>query len=178
MRLAFWDVGDRFNLSEIQPVAFADALRGHRQPNSAISSLLREFCRGDIFDFFNTIGAKRTYTKPVTSAECHEWALATCSNDFRSILPRFTPEAMKANQVLVDRLGRIAKMKNATPAQIAIAWLLGQKPWIVPIPGTTKLHRPEEKRCLVARPISIIGARSPNTHTWPGRRKSVSVRVS
>jgi hypothetical protein len=74
---------------------------------------------------------------------------------------------MKANQVLVDRLGRIAKKKNATPAQIAIAWLLGQKPWIVPIPGTTKLHRPEEKRCLAARPISIIGARSPNTHTWP-----------
>ncbi len=66
------------------------------------------------------------------------------SNDFRSILPRFTPEAMKANQALVDLLGRIAKKKNATPAQIAIAWLLGQKPWIVPIPGTTKLHRLEE----------------------------------
>jgi aryl-alcohol dehydrogenase-like predicted oxidoreductase len=56
------------------------------------------------------------------------------SNDFRSILPRFTPEAMKANQALVDLPGRIAKKKNATPAQIAIAWLLGQKPWIVPIP--------------------------------------------
>jgi aryl-alcohol dehydrogenase-like predicted oxidoreductase len=66
------------------------------------------------------------------------------SNDFRSILPRFTPEAMNANQALVDLLGRIAKNKNATPAQIAIAWLLGQKPWIVPIPGTTKLHRLEE----------------------------------
>ena len=66
------------------------------------------------------------------------------SNDFRSILPRFTPEAMKANQALVDLLGRIAKKKNATSAQIAIAWLLGQKPWIVPIPGTTKLHRLEE----------------------------------
>jgi aryl-alcohol dehydrogenase-like predicted oxidoreductase len=66
------------------------------------------------------------------------------SNDFRSILPRFTPEAMKANQALVDLLGRIAKKKIATPAQIAIAWLLGQKPWIVPIPGTTKLHRLEE----------------------------------
>src|SRR5713226_6967390 len=66
------------------------------------------------------------------------------SNDFRSILPRFTPEAMKANQALVDLLGRIAKNTNATPAQIAIAWLLGQKPWIVPIPGTTKLHRLEE----------------------------------
>jgi aryl-alcohol dehydrogenase-like predicted oxidoreductase len=66
------------------------------------------------------------------------------SNDFRSILPRFTPEAMKANQALVDLLGKIAKKKTATPAQIAIAWLLGQKPWIVPIPGTTKLHRLEE----------------------------------
>src|SRR6202023_2583201 len=66
------------------------------------------------------------------------------SNDFRSILPRFTPEAMKANKALVNLLGRIAKKKNSTPAQIAIAWLLGQKPWIVPIPGTTKLHRLEE----------------------------------
>jgi aryl-alcohol dehydrogenase-like predicted oxidoreductase len=66
------------------------------------------------------------------------------SNDFRSTLPRFTPEAMKANQVLVDLMGRIAARKNATPAQIALAWLLAQKPWIVPIPGTTKLHRLEE----------------------------------
>jgi aryl-alcohol dehydrogenase-like predicted oxidoreductase len=66
------------------------------------------------------------------------------SNDFRSTLPRFTREAMKANQALIDLLGRIAKKKNATPAQIAIAWLLAQKPWIVPIPGTTKLHRLEE----------------------------------
>ncbi|MDR3488696.1 MAG: aldo/keto reductase [Bradyrhizobium sp.] len=66
------------------------------------------------------------------------------SDDFRSLLPRFTPEAMKANQALVDLLGRIAKKKSATPAQIALAWLLAQKPWIVPIPGTTKLHRLEE----------------------------------
>src|SRR3954466_7027407 len=66
------------------------------------------------------------------------------SNDFRSTLPRFTPEAMKANQALVDLLGRIAARKNATPAQIAPAWLPAQKPWIVPIPGTTKLHRLEE----------------------------------
>lgn len=66
------------------------------------------------------------------------------SNDFRSTLPRFTPEAMKANQALVDLLGSIAKRKEATPAQIALAWLLAQKPWIVPIPGTTKLHRLEE----------------------------------
>jgi aryl-alcohol dehydrogenase-like predicted oxidoreductase len=66
------------------------------------------------------------------------------SSDFRSTLPRFTPEALKANQALIDLLGRIAKKKKATPAQIALAWLLAQKPWIVPIPGTTKLHRFEE----------------------------------
>src|SRR5881397_3905217 len=65
-------------------------------------------------------------------------------NDFRQIVPRFTPEARKANQALVDLLGEVAKQKNATPAQIALAWLLAQKPWIVPIPGTTKLHRLEE----------------------------------
>ena len=66
------------------------------------------------------------------------------SSDFRNTLPRFTPEARKANQALVDLLGEIAKRKNATPAQIALAWLLAQKPWIVPIPGTTKLKRLEE----------------------------------
>jgi aryl-alcohol dehydrogenase-like predicted oxidoreductase len=62
-------------------------------------------------------------------------------DDFRSIVPRFSAEARKANQSLVDLLGQIASGKNATPAQIALAWLLGRKPWIVPIPGTTKLHR-------------------------------------
>jgi aryl-alcohol dehydrogenase-like predicted oxidoreductase len=66
------------------------------------------------------------------------------SSDLRSTLPRFTPEARKANQAFVDLLGEIAKRKKATPAQIALAWLLAQKPWIVPIPGTTKLHRLEE----------------------------------
>lgn len=66
------------------------------------------------------------------------------STDFRNIVPRFTPQARKANQVLVDLLGRFADQKNATPAQIALAWVLAQKPWIVPIPGTTKLHRLEE----------------------------------
>jgi len=66
------------------------------------------------------------------------------SSDFRNMLPRFTPEARKANQALVDLLGEIAKRKKATPAQIALAWLLAQKPWIVPIPGTTKLKRFEE----------------------------------
>ncbi|MEG4493423.1 aldo/keto reductase [Microcoleus sp. D3_18_C4] len=66
------------------------------------------------------------------------------SSDFRSTLPRFTPEALNVNQALIDLLGSIAEQKQATPAQIAIAWLLAQKPWIVPIPGTTKLHRLDE----------------------------------
>ena len=98
------------------------------------------------------------------------------SNDFRSTLPRFTPEAMKANQAVVDLLNAMAKRKNATPAQIALAWLLAQKPWIVPIPGTTKLHRLEENIGAVeveltaddlreidgaARKIAVEGARYP-----------------
>jgi len=66
------------------------------------------------------------------------------SNDFRAALPRFAPEARKANQALIDLLAEIAKRKGATTAQVALAWLLAQKPWIVPIPGTTKLHRLEE----------------------------------
>jgi aryl-alcohol dehydrogenase-like predicted oxidoreductase len=64
--------------------------------------------------------------------------------DFRSTLPRYTPEALKANQAVVELLGRVAARKKATTAQIALAWLLAQKPWIVPIPGTTKLNRLEE----------------------------------
>jgi len=72
------------------------------------------------------------------------------STDFRNILPRFTPEARKANQALIDMLALIAKRKQATPAQIALAWLLAQKPWIVPIPGTTKLERLDENVGAVA----------------------------
>ena len=75
------------------------------------------------------------------------------SSDFRNKLPRFTPEAMKHNQALVDLLAAIGKKKNATPAQIALAWLLAQKPWIVPIPGTTKLARLEEN--LGAAEVSL-----------------------
>jgi aryl-alcohol dehydrogenase-like predicted oxidoreductase len=66
------------------------------------------------------------------------------AGDFRSVVPRFSPEARKANQAVVDLLGKIAARLQATPAQVALAWLLAQKPWIVPIPGTTKLHRLEE----------------------------------
>jgi aryl-alcohol dehydrogenase-like predicted oxidoreductase len=72
------------------------------------------------------------------------------STDFRNRVPRFTPENRKANQAFVDLLGKITERKKATPAQIALAWLLAQKPWIVPIPGTTKLHRLEENIGAVA----------------------------
>jgi len=72
------------------------------------------------------------------------------STDFRNVVPRFSPEARKANQSLVDLLTNIAQRKKATPAQVALAWLLAQKPWIVPIPGTTKLHRLEENNGAVA----------------------------
>ena len=72
------------------------------------------------------------------------------SSDFRSTLPRFTPEALKANQSLIDLIGKIGQRKKATVAQIALAWLLAQKPWIVPIPGTTKLHRLDENIGAVA----------------------------
>jgi aryl-alcohol dehydrogenase-like predicted oxidoreductase len=100
------------------------------------------------------------------------------SNDFRNISPRFTPENRKANQILVDLLGKVAEQKKATPAQIALAWLLAQKPWIVPIPGTTKLHRLEENIGAVnveltpddlreikdaAAKIQVQGARLPET---------------
>jgi aryl-alcohol dehydrogenase-like predicted oxidoreductase len=99
------------------------------------------------------------------------------SGDFRAALPRFAPEALAANQALIDLLGRIAQAKGATIAQIALAWLLAQKPWIVPIPGTTKLHRLEENLGAVdvrltpadlreiteaAAKIEIEGARYPD----------------
>ena len=83
-------------------------------------------------------------------------------NDFRNIVPRFSPEARTANQALVDLLGQIARERGATPAQIALAWLLAQRPWIVPIPGTTKLNRLEENTAaagvdLTAHDIADIG---------------------
>jgi aryl-alcohol dehydrogenase-like predicted oxidoreductase len=78
------------------------------------------------------------------------------SGDFRSTLPRFTPEALKANQALVDLLGRLAASKGATAAQIALGWLLAQKPWIAPIPGTTKLARLEEN--LGAAAVELTAA--------------------
>jgi len=83
-------------------------------------------------------------------------------NDFRNTVPRFSEENRKANQALVDVLGRIAKDKNATNAQIALAWLLAQKPWIVPIPGTTKLHRLEENVGAAAIKLSAENLREIN----------------
>src|SRR5437763_9555938 len=77
-------------------------------------------------------------------------------SDFRNTVPRFAPEARKANRALVELLGGIARRKNATPAQIALAWLLAQKPWIVPIPGTTKLHRLRRKGAAWAVEISRV----------------------
>jgi aryl-alcohol dehydrogenase-like predicted oxidoreductase len=77
------------------------------------------------------------------------------STDFRNTLPRFTPEARKSNQAMVDMLGAIAARKNATPAQVALAWLLARKPWIVPIPGTTKLQRLDENIGAIALQLTV-----------------------
>jgi aryl-alcohol dehydrogenase-like predicted oxidoreductase len=85
------------------------------------------------------------------------------SSDFRSSLPRFTPEALKANHALINLLSKIAERKKATPAQIALAWLLVQKPWIVPIPGTTKLHRLEENIGAVSIELTPYDLREINT---------------
>jgi aryl-alcohol dehydrogenase-like predicted oxidoreductase len=84
------------------------------------------------------------------------------SSDFRNIVPRFTPEARKANQAVVDLLAEIASRKQATPAQVALAWLLAQKPWIAPIPGTTKLHRLEENIGAAQLQLSADDLRSIN----------------
>jgi aryl-alcohol dehydrogenase-like predicted oxidoreductase len=88
------------------------------------------------------------------------------SSDFRSSLPRFTPEALKANQALVDLLEQIARRKKATPAQVALAWLLAQKPWIVPIPGTTKLRRLEENIGAVSIELTPGDLRDIETAAW------------
>lgn len=106
-----------------------------RDPEAEVLPTLEELGIG--FVPFSPLGAGFLTGKIDTNTTFH-------STDFRNISPRFTPEARKANQALVDLLGKVAEQKQATPAQIALAWLLAQKPWIVPIPGTTKLHRLEE----------------------------------
>ncbi|MDA8251288.1 MAG: aldo/keto reductase [Rhodospirillales bacterium] len=121
----------------VQPVA---ALQSEyslwwREPEQAVLPVLEELGIG--FVPFSPLG-KGFLTGAIGEATTFD------SKDFRNIVPRFTPEARRANQALVDRLGAIAARKHATAAQIALAWLLAQKPWIVPIPGTTKLHRLDE----------------------------------
>ncbi|MGY5809677.1 aldo/keto reductase [Rhizobium sp. LEGMi198b] len=121
----------------IQPVA---ALQSEyslwwREPEEEVLPTLEELGIG--FVPFSPLG-KGFLTGAISESTTFD------SKDFRNIVPRFTPEARKANQALVDLLGAIAVQKRATPAQIALAWLLAQKPWIVPIPGTTKMHRLEE----------------------------------
>lgn len=106
-----------------------------REPEQEVLPTLEELGIG--FVPFSPLG-KGFLTGAITESTTFD------SSDFRNIVPRFTPEARRANQTLVGLLDGIAERKNATPAQIALAWLLAQKPWIVPIPGTTKLHRLEE----------------------------------
>jgi aryl-alcohol dehydrogenase-like predicted oxidoreductase len=112
-----------------------------REPEKEILPLLEELGIG--FVPFSPLGKGF-----LTGAIDHKTQFT--KNDFRNIVPRFTPEARKANQVLVERLGAIADEKGVTRAQIALAWLLAQRPWIVPIPGTTKLHRLNENVGAVA----------------------------
>jgi aryl-alcohol dehydrogenase-like predicted oxidoreductase len=107
----------------------------HRTPEEEIIPTLEELGIG--FVPFSPLG------KGFLTGKIDETATFD-KTDIRSSIPRFTPEARKTNQALVDLLAEIGKSLNATPAQIALAWLLAQKPWIVPIPGTTKLHRLEE----------------------------------
>lgn len=106
-----------------------------REPESKVFSTLQELGIG--FVPFSPLG-RGFLTGKIDETTAFD------SSDFRNTSPRFAPEARKANQAVVDLLARIAQQKHATPAQIALAWLLAQKPWIVPIPGTTKVHRLQE----------------------------------
>jgi aryl-alcohol dehydrogenase-like predicted oxidoreductase len=121
----------------VQPVAAVQSEYSlwWRQPEEEVLPTLQELGIG--FVAFSPLG-KGFLTGAIDENTVFD------STDFRNIVPRFTPEARKANQALVDLIGQIAKQKKVTPAQIALAWLLAQKPWIVPIPGTTKRHRLEE----------------------------------
>jgi aryl-alcohol dehydrogenase-like predicted oxidoreductase len=121
----------------VQPVAALQSEYSlwYRKPEEEILPTLEELGIG--FVPFSPLG-KGFLTGKIDETASFE------KTDIRSSIPRFTPDARKTNRALVDLLGEIGKRKNATPAQIALAWLLAQKPWIVPIPGTTKLHRLEE----------------------------------
>jgi aryl-alcohol dehydrogenase-like predicted oxidoreductase len=131
----------------VQPVAALQSEYSlwYRTPEEEIMPTLEELGIG--FVPFSPLG-KGFLTGKIDESRTFD------KTDIRSSIPRFTPEARKANQALVDLLGEIGKSKNATPAQIALAWLLAQKPWIVPIPGTTKLRRLEENIGAVAIELS------------------------
>jgi aryl-alcohol dehydrogenase-like predicted oxidoreductase len=116
-----------------------------REPEDQIMPVLEELGIG--FVPFSPLG-KGYLTGKIDASTTFD------STDFRNTVPRFSPEAREANQALVNLLNSIAQRKNATPAQIALAWLLAQKPWIVPIPGTTKLHRLEENIGAVSVQLS------------------------
>ncbi|MGY4358382.1 aryl-alcohol dehydrogenase-like predicted oxidoreductase [Bradyrhizobium sp. i1.7.7] len=116
-----------------------------REPEQEILPTLEELGIG--FVPFSPLG-KGFLTGAITESTTFD------ASDFRNIVPRFSSSARKSNQTLVDLLGEIAAVKKATPAQIALAWLLAQKPWIVPIPGTTKLHRLEENLGAAAVTLS------------------------
>jgi len=105
---------------------------------------LRSFGRPSTAGSHSSIPPRPTVRSRTKSSGKIDETTTFDSSDFRNIVPRFTPEARKANAALVDLLRDIAERKKATPAQIALAWLLAQKPWIVPIPGTTKVTRLEE----------------------------------
>ena len=131
----------------VQPVA---ALQSEyslwwREPEQEVLPVLEELKIG--FVPFSPLG-KGFLTGAISASTTFD------RTDFRNVVPRFTPEAREANQALVDRLGEIAARKRVTPAQVALAWLLAQKPWIVPIPGTTKPHRLEENVGAVAVELS------------------------
>jgi aryl-alcohol dehydrogenase-like predicted oxidoreductase len=131
----------------VQPVAALQSEYSlwHRTPEEEIIPTLEELGIG--FVPFSPLG-KGFLTGKIDESQTFD------KTDIRSSIPRFTPEARKANQALVDLLAELGKSRNATPAQIALAWLLAQKPWIVPIPGTTKLHRLEENNGAAAIELS------------------------
>jgi len=116
-----------------------------REPEREVLPTLEELCIG--FVPFSPLG-KGFLTGAISAGATFG------KDDFRSVVPRFSPGALRANQKLVDLLTEIAKNQDATPAQIALAWLLAQKPWIVPIPGTTKLHRVKENLSAVSLELS------------------------
>src|SRR5438045_3994054 len=149
------------------------AMRSSSPPNSVMTSHTPD--RAGWTAALNVYGPYSPLGRGFLTGKMDE-ATTFGGNDNRGSLPRFTPEARKANRPVIDLLERVAVQKHATPAQIALAWLLAQQPWIVPIPGTTKLHRleenigastveltPDDLRAIerAAAQITIQGARYP-----------------